>query len=222
MPAISRTWRSTHSMPAAWSPLRRAGAPAGARRHEVLRSLRIIFPQGKLQRVHIFSSRRFRRWPCLTRNDREAEAAADRVEVVAAAVAVVAAEEAVEQVVAVEAVPGAPVEVRAAAEKAAREEARGVEERAVLAVAPAAVRVVLRPITTIRLTTSRGQSCRHFHHRLRPTSKYWQRWRKEPVVLRFSTPTICSADSIASDESKTNSTFSGMCPPTRRKEASTR
>src|SRR5260370_29107232 len=110
MPAISRTWRSTHSMPAAWSPLRRAGAPAGDRRTEVLRSLRIIFPQGKLQRVHIFSSRRFRRWPCLTRNDREAEAAADQVEVVAAAVPVVAAQEAVEQVVAVEAGTRAPGE----------------------------------------------------------------------------------------------------------------
>src|SRR5260370_37319828 len=103
MPAISRTWRSTHSMPAAWSPLRRAGAPAGDRRTEVLRSIRIIFPQGKLQRVHIFSSRPFRRWPCLTRNDREAEAAADQVEVVAAAVPVVAAQDGGEKLVAAEA-----------------------------------------------------------------------------------------------------------------------
>src|SRR5260370_32591290 len=118
MPAISRTWRSTHSMPAAWSPLRRAGAPAGDRRTEVLRSLRIIFPQGKLQRVHIFSSRRFRRWPCLTRNDREAEAAADQVEVGAAAVPVVAAQEAVEQVVAVEAGDGGPGGGRGGARKA--------------------------------------------------------------------------------------------------------
>src|SRR5260370_9553029 len=99
MPAISRTWRSTHSMPAAWSPLRRAGAPAGDRRTEVLRSLRIIFPQGKLQRVHIFSSRRFRRWPCLTRNDREAEAAADQGEGGAAGGPVVPAQEPVDYVV---------------------------------------------------------------------------------------------------------------------------
>src|SRR6266851_3349197 len=97
MPAISRTWRSTRSMLAAWSPLRRAGAPAGDRRTEVLRPLRIIFPQGKLQRVHTFSSRRFRRWPCLIRNDQEAGAVAERVapvEVAVAVVPVVAAREA--------------------------------------------------------------------------------------------------------------------------------
>src|SRR5260370_7493645 len=108
MPAISRTWRSTHSMPAAWSPLRRAGAPAGDRRTEVLRSLRIIFPQGKLQRGHIFSSRRFRRWPCLTRNDREAEAAPDQVEVGAAAVPGVAAHETAQQRAAVRTAAPAP------------------------------------------------------------------------------------------------------------------
>src|SRR5882762_2948349 len=226
MPAISRTWRSTHSMPAAWSPRRRAGAPAGDRRPGGLRPFRIIFPPGKLQRVHTFSSRRFRRWPCLIRNDREAEAAVEQVEeVVAEAVPAEAAREAVERVVAVEAVPGAPVEVRAAAEKEAREEAReearGVEEEVGLVEAPAVVPVVLLPITTIRLTTSRGQSCRHFHHRLRPTSKYWQRWRKEPAALRFSTPTICLGDSIASDGSKTSSTFSGTCPLTPRKGAAT-
>src|SRR6266853_1701912 len=198
MPAISRTWRSTHSMPAAWSPRRRAEAPAGDRRPGGLRPFRITFPPGKLQRVHTFSSRRFRRWPCLIRNDREAEAAVEQVEeVVAEAVPAEAAREAVERVVGVEAVQGAPVE------------------------APAVVPVVLRPITTIRLTTSRGQSCQHFHHRLRPTSKYWQRWRKEPAALRFSTPTICLGDSIASDGSKTSSTFSGTCPLTPRKGAAT-
>src|SRR6267143_1616608 len=199
MPAISRTWRSTHSMPAAWSPRRRAGAPAGDRRPGGLRPFRIIFPPGKLQRVHTFSSRRFRRWPCLIRNDREAEAAVEQVEeVVAEAVPAEAAREAVER-------------------EEAREEARGVEEEVGLVEAPAVVPVVLLPITTIRLTTSRGQSCRHFHHRLRPTSKYWQRWRKEPAALRFSTPTICLGDSIASDGSKTSSTFSGTCPLTPRK-----
>src|SRR5260221_166036 len=200
MPAISRTWRSTHSMPAAWSPRRRAEAPAGDRRPGGLRPFRIIFPPGKLQRVHTFSSRRFRRWPCLIRNDREAEAAVEQVEeVVAEAVPAEAAREAVERVVGVEAVQGAPVEVRAAAEKEAREEAREVEEEVGLVEAPAVVPVVLRPITTIRLTTSRGQSCRHFHHRLRPTSKYWQRWRKEPAALRISKPTIFLGGSIASD-----------------------
>src|SRR5882762_9067556 len=208
MPAISRTWRSTHSMPAAWSPRRRAGAPAGDRRPGGLRPFRIIFPPGKLQRVHTFSSRRFRRWPCLIRNDREAEAAVEQVEeVVAEAVPAEAAREVV-----AEAVPA----------EAAREAVeRGVEEEVGLVEAPAVVPVVLRPITTIRLTTSRGQSCRHFHHRLRPTSKYWQRWRKEPAALRFSTPTICLGDSIASDGSKTSSTFSGTCPLTPRKGAAT-
>src|SRR5258706_7579620 len=118
MPAISRTWRSTHSMPAAWSPRRRAGAPAGDRRPGGLRPLRIIFPPGKLQRVHTFSSRRFRRWPCLIRNDRAAVEVVARgaaVEVVAAAVPVEAARAAGGRVVAVEA---APAGARAAAAKA--------------------------------------------------------------------------------------------------------
>src|SRR5258708_5536679 len=113
MPATSRTWRSTRSMPAAWSPLRRAGAPAGDPRTEVLTPFRIIFPQGKLQRVHTFSSRRFRRWPCLIRNDQEAVEVAARAAVVPVEVAVaVAPVEAVrgagEHVVAVGAGPRAP------------------------------------------------------------------------------------------------------------------
>src|SRR5260370_24147684 len=106
-------------MPAAWSPLRRAGAPVGDPRTEVLTPFRIIFPQGKLQPVHTFSSRRFRRWPCLIRNGREVGAVAERVapvEVAVAVVPVVEAQEAVEQVVAVEAATGAP-EGPAAAEK---------------------------------------------------------------------------------------------------------
>src|SRR5216684_2284026 len=181
MPAISRTWWSTHSMPAAWSPLRRAVAPAGDRRLEELRPLRIIFPQGRLQRVHTFSSRRFRRRPCLIRNDREVVAeqvAVVPVEVAVAVVPVVAAREAVEQVVAVE---EARAEVRAAAAKVAREEAL-VEEGVGLVEAPAAVPVVLRPISTIRLTTSRGQSCRRSHFRPRPTNRSWQRSQTERAV----------------------------------------
>src|SRR5260370_40615740 len=92
MPAISRTWRSTHSMPAAWWLLRRAGAPAEDRRLVGLRPLRIIFLPGKLQLVHTFSSRRFRRWPCLIRNDRVVVEAAARVAPVEVAVAGVPAE----------------------------------------------------------------------------------------------------------------------------------
>src|SRR5437879_5536583 len=93
MPAINRTWRSMRSMPAAWWPPRRAGAPVGDRRTEILKPLRIIFPRGKLQRVHTFSSRHFRRPPFLIRNGRAAEAAVEQVEVVAAAVPEAAREE---------------------------------------------------------------------------------------------------------------------------------
>src|SRR5713226_3491321 len=75
--------------------------------------------------------------------------------------------------------------VAVAAAVAAGEEVVQVE-------APVAVPVVaLCPTITIRPITNRGQSCRHSHLRLRPTSKSWLRWRKERAVLRFSTPTTC-------------------------------
>src|SRR2546425_2971951 len=87
MPATSRTWRSTRSMLAAWSPLRRAGAPAGEQWLRRPGPLQIIFPRGKNQPVHTFSSRPFRRWLCLIHNDREVGAVVEQV----AAVQVVAA-----------------------------------------------------------------------------------------------------------------------------------
>src|SRR2546422_2280359 len=87
MPATSRTWRSTRSMLVAWSPLRRAGAPAGEQWLRRPGPLQIIFPRGKNQPVHTFSSRPFRRWLCLIHSDREVGAVVERV----AAVQVVAA-----------------------------------------------------------------------------------------------------------------------------------
>src|SRR2546426_5513222 len=87
MPATSRTWRSTRSMLAAWSPLRRAGAPAGEQWLGRPGPLQIIFPRGKNQPAHTFSSRPFRRWLCLIHSDREVGAVVERV----AAVQVVAA-----------------------------------------------------------------------------------------------------------------------------------
>src|SRR2546427_11637638 len=79
MPATSRTWRSTRSMLAAWSPLRRAGAPAGEQWLGRPGPLQIIFPRGKNQPVHTFSSRPFRRWLCLIHSDREVGAVVEQV-----------------------------------------------------------------------------------------------------------------------------------------------
>src|SRR3989441_6215754 len=87
MPATSRTWRSTRSMLAAWSPLRRAGAPAGEQWLGRPGPLQIIFPRGKNQPVYTFSSRPFQRWLCLIHSDREVGAVVEQ----AAAVQVVAA-----------------------------------------------------------------------------------------------------------------------------------
>jgi len=96
-----------------------------------------------------------------------------------AGVVAVAEARAVEVREAVVRVAQVQVEVREAAVKAALAAAR----EAALAVA-----VLILPLTiTIRPTTSRGQSCRHSHLRLRPTNKSWRRWRKERAASRFST-----------------------------------
>src|SRR5207302_5192689 len=109
--------------------------------------------------------------------------------------------------------------VEAAPEAVAREAALAVAREAALAVAE----TILGPIIlTIRPTISRGQSCRHSHLRLRPTSRSWLRWRKGRAVSRFSTPTICWVDSSASGENKTSSTFWVTCLATLRKEAAMR
>src|SRR5713226_8792846 len=164
MPATSRTWLSTRSMLAAWSPLLQAGAPLGDRRLERLRLLQTAFRRGKLQDVHIFFSQPILRWPCLIRSGPEVAAAVEpagaAVEVVAAAGAVGRGEVAQAAEAPVGAVRVAPAEEPAAAEGVAQVEA------------PAAVRVVAPRLTTaLHHTTSRGQSCRHSHLLLRPISR---------------------------------------------------
>src|SRR5712691_1412699 len=86
--------------------------------------------------------------------------------------------------------PAAVAEVVAAVARAA---APGAEERAAPeAVAPVVAVIILSPIIlTIRPTTSRGRLFRHFHLRLRPTSRFWLRWRRERAASRFSIPTTC-------------------------------
>src|SRR5229473_929777 len=80
-----------------------------------------------------------------------------------------------------------------AAEAVVEAAARGAEERAAPeAVAPVVAVIILSPIIlTIRPTTSRGRLFRHFHLRLRPTSRFWLRWRRERAASRFSIPTTC-------------------------------
>src|SRR5713226_1891765 len=170
MLATSQMWRSTRSMLAvSWRPLR-AGAPAGEQRLGRFIPLQATFPRGRLLLVHTLSSRPIRRWPCLISSGPAAEpvAVAGRVAAARAAVA-----------------------VRAAA--VARAAAPGEEERAAPeAVAPVVAVIILSPIIlTIRPTTSRGRLFRHFHLRLRPTSRFWLRWRRERAASRFSIPTTC-------------------------------
>src|SRR5216684_3964115 len=182
MLATSRMWRSTRSMLAvSWRPLR-AGAPAGEQRLGRLIPLQATFPRGRLLLVHTLSSRPIRRWPCLIRRSRAAVAEPEAV-----AEVVVKAEAAARAVVAAR----AAVAVRA--EAVARAAAPGAEERAAPeAVAPVVAVIILSPIIlTIRPTTSRGRLFRHFHLRLRPTSRFWLRWRRERAASRFSIPTTC-------------------------------
>src|SRR6266852_6114341 len=195
MLATSRMWRSTRSMPAvSWRPLQ-AGAPAGEQRLGRFIPLQATFPRGRLLLVHTLSSRPIRRWPCLIRSGpAAAEPAAEPVaepeaEGVAAGAVVEVAARAV--VVRAEAAARAAVAVRA--EAVARAAAPGAEERAAPeAVAPVVAVINLSPIIlTIRPTTSRGRLFRHFHLRLRPTSRFWLRWRRERAASRFSIPTTC-------------------------------
>src|SRR6266851_8807545 len=189
MLATSRMWRSTRSMPAvSWRPLQ-AGAPAGEQRLGRLIPLQATFARGRLLLVHTLSSRPMRRWPCLIRSDPAAEPVA--VAEVVAAEAVV--EEEARAVVAVRAEEAARAAVAVRAEAVARAAAPGAEERAAPeAVAPVVAVIILSPIIlTIRPTTSRGRLFRHFHLRLRPTSRFWLRWRRERAASRFSIPTTC-------------------------------
>src|SRR5882724_1167236 len=135
-------------------------------------------PLGKLRHIHICSLRPIRQWPCLTRSG----PVADQVAAVALAAegreAGVAGPEVVVGVaLAARVGPAAPV---AKAGPAARvgPVARAGPAELPLAVAGRAVALaptILMLITTIRRTTSRGQSFRHFHRLLRPTNKFWLR-----------------------------------------------
>src|SRR6266480_3854411 len=195
MLATSRMWPSTRWMHAVWWRQLRAGAPARKRRLGRPMPFQTTLPHGGFHHVHAFSLRPIRRWLCLIRSGRAVEVAAVEV----AAAEVVGPEDVVE----------------AALAAVAREAAH--------AVALAVAETILGPIIlTIRPTISRGQSCRHSHLRLRPTSRSWLRWRKGRADSQFSTLTTCWVDSSASDENKTNSTSWGTCPATPRKEAATR
>src|SRR5260370_73835 len=91
MLATSRMWRSTLWTLAVWSRQPRAGAPAGEQRLGGPTPFQTTFPRGRLHRVHTFSSRPIRQWPCLIRSGRVA-AVAEVVVAVAAVVARVEAE----------------------------------------------------------------------------------------------------------------------------------
>src|SRR6266699_2953289 len=198
MLVTSRTWRFTRWMLAAWWRPLPAEAPAKEQRSGRPMPLRTTFPRGRLRSVRAFSSRPTRRWPCLIRSARAAEGAVPAA--VVEGVAVAGAEALVEEVVPV-------VEVQEGAARVARAAAVSTQQLIIL---------------TIHLIINQGPSCRHFHLRPRPTSKFSLRWQKEQAVSRFSIPTTCWAGSNASGESRTSSTFWGTCPATLLKEAATR
>src|SRR6266481_3337870 len=179
-----------------------------------LTAFQIPHPCVRLRHILAFSLR-----PILIHSGRSGAAAVEQAEALAvAAAAEVRVEEAQE---------GAPVAEGVALEAEVRVEAREGEGavKAALAVALAvalaaeeaalvaregahAVAVTILPrISAIRPSTSRAQSFRHFLLLLPPTSKSLRRWRRARAVSRFSTPTTFWTDSIASGESRTNSTF---------------
>src|SRR6266550_1003 len=231
MLATSRMWPSTRWMPAVWWRQLRAGAPAGERRLGRPMPFQTTFPHGRLHHVYTFSSRPIRRWPCLILSGRAVVGAAGPgvVAGVAAGVQVVAAQAAVVEVAAVarrweaQAEAGQGVGKAASAEVVVPEEAVRAAPPAVAREAAPAVAVTILSLTTAtHHTISRGPSCRHSHLRLRPTSRSWLRWRKEQADSRFSTPTISSEGSTASDVNKTSFTSLATCPATPRKGVATR
>src|SRR6266480_2041921 len=243
MLATSRMWPSTRWMPAVWWRQLRAGAPAGERRLGRSMPFQTTFPHRRLHHVYTFSSRPIRRWPCpILSGQAEVVAAVPVVVAEAAAVVrVVAAQAAAAEVAAVVRVVAAQAAVVVVAAEAQAEAAQGVvvkaapaevvvPEEAVKAAPPAVAReaapvvavTILSLTTATHHTISRGPSCRHSHLRLRPTSRSWLRWRKEREDSRFSTPTISSEGSTASDVNKTSFTSLATCPATPRKGVATR
>src|SRR6266513_1938395 len=232
MLATSRMWPSTRWMPAVWWRQLRAGAPAGERRLGRSMPFQTTFPHRRLHHVYTFSSRPIRRWPCPILSGQAVVVAAVPVVVAeaAAVVRVVAAQAAAAEVAAVARVVAAQAEAaQGVVVKAAPAEVVGPEE-AVKAAPPAVAReaapvvavTILSLTTATHHTISRGPSCRHSHLRLRPTSRSWLRWRKEREDSRFSTPTIYSEGSTASDVNKTSFTSLATCPETPRKGVATR
>src|SRR5260370_35950308 len=70
MLVTSRMWQFTRWMRAAWWRPLPAEAPAGEQRPGRPMLLQATLPRGRLRRVHTFSSRPTRRWPCLIRSGR--------------------------------------------------------------------------------------------------------------------------------------------------------
>src|SRR5258707_9880552 len=194
-------WRSWFCMLAVWWRPPRAVAPAGKGRLARPVPLQTTFPCGGVHRIRTFCSRPIPRWPCLIRSGRAVAAVA----AAGAEVRVAALEGAVEVD------PVVPVEGPEQAVKAAPAEAQGVEERvAPVVAAPAAAG---SPTPTIPLSISHAQSCRPSRLQLRPTSRYWPRWRKEQAVSRFLIPTTCSRGSNASGASRARFTYLGKWHP---------
>src|SRR5712672_2041471 len=192
---------SMRSMPAdSWRP-RRAAAPPGKRILGKPSQLQTERPLPSLQRDRACFSPHFPRSPRLIRSVLavvaglvvgvevavQAEAALVEELVVAVEVAV----QVEELVVALGAVPVAAQGVRAAVKVALVEPAAPAVEPGARVVVLAAAASIPRPTSTIRLTTSRGRSCRHFLLPLRRISRFSPRWRKAQAVSRFSIPMTC-------------------------------
>src|SRR6266571_1122062 len=235
MPAISRMWRSTRWMRAVWSRPLRVGVPCGKRRPRKHTQFQIERRRGRRLPGHASCSQHIRRWPCLIRSGpaeaaeraavaEQAEVAAGALEVVepaaVAPVAALAEAGAVARVVvAQEALAGLVAAVKA---ELVALGARVEEHAAEPAEAPAVEVLIPIPITTIRPTASHGRLFRNFRLRLRPTSRSSPLLRKERAASRFSTPTICSPDSNASDVNRMSSISWVTCRRIRRKGLATR
>src|SRR6266571_2447768 len=230
MPAISRMWRSTRWMRAVWSRPLRVGVPCGKRRPRKHAQFQIERRRGRRLPGHTFCSQHIRRWPCLIRSGpaeeaeraavaEQAEVAAVAPEVVEPAAVALAEAGAVARVVAQEALAGLVAAVKA---EPVAPGARVEEHAAELAEAPAVEVLIPIPITTIRPTASHGRLFRNFRLRLRPISRSSPLLRKERAASRFSTPTISSPDSNASDVNRMSSISWVTCRRIRPKGLATR
>src|SRR5216684_2188131 len=229
MPAINRMSRSTRWMRAVWSRPLRAGVPCGKQRPRKPTQFQIGRRRGRRLPGPAFCWRHIRRWPCLIRSGpaeaaeraavaqqaEQAEEAAVAPEVVEPAAVALAEVGAVAQ----EALAGLVAAVKAELGALA---ARVEEHAAELAEAPAVEVLIPIPITTIRPTASHARLFRNFRLRLRPTSRSSPRLRKERAASRFSTPTICSPDSNASDVNRMSFTSWVTCRRIRPKGLATR